>query len=124
MGTYVPLETPDWAVVTELPWAEANSAIYHAVLLSIGITVIAAVLAGLLGMLVARRLAVPLVKLTGMATRITAGEMELQAVVGGPRETASLASAFNSMTAQLRQTLGESGAARERSDGRSPACAR
>jgi rsbT co-antagonist protein RsbR len=55
----------------------------------------------------ARRLAVPLVNLTGIATRITAGEMELQAIVGGPRETASLASAFNSMTGQLRQILGD-----------------
>ncbi len=106
MGTYVPLETPDWAVVTELPWAEANREINQQVMLSIGITLVAAVLAGLLGMFVARRLAVPLVNLTGIATRITAGEMELQAVVGGPRETASLASAFNSMTAQLRQILG------------------
>jgi rsbT co-antagonist protein RsbR len=106
MGTYVPLETPDWAVVTELPWEEANRESNREVVLSIGITLTAAVLAGLLGMFVARRLAVPLVNLTGIATRITAGEMELQAVVGGPRETASLATAFNSMTAQLRQILG------------------
>ena len=63
-------------------------------------------MAGLLGVFVARRLAVPLVNLTGTATRITAGEIGLQAAVGGPRETASLASAFNSMTAQLRQTMG------------------
>jgi rsbT co-antagonist protein RsbR len=106
VGTYVPLETPDWAVVTELPTEEANREINREVVLSIGITLTAAVLAGLLGMFVARRLAVPLVNLTGTATRITAGEMGLQAVVGGPRETASLATAFNSMTAQLRQILG------------------
>lgn len=105
MGTYIPLETPDWAVVTELPWAEANREINRQIVLSIGITLTAAVLAGLVGVFLARRLAVPLVNLTGTATRITAGEMELQAIVGGPRETASLASAFNSMTAQLRQTL-------------------
>jgi rsbT co-antagonist protein RsbR len=105
MGTYVALETPDWAVVTELPWAEANREINRQVVLSIGITLTAAVLAGLLGVFLARRLAVPLVDLTGTAARITAGEMGVQAVVGGPRETASLATAFNSMTAQLRQTL-------------------
>ena len=105
MGTYIPLETPDWAVVTELPTEEANRAINQQVILSIGITLTAAILAGMLGMFVARRLAVPLVNLTGTAARITAGEMRLQAVVGGPRETASLAAAFNSMTAQLHQTM-------------------
>ena len=105
MGTYIPLETPDWAVVTELPTEEANRAINQQVILSIGITLTAAILAGMLGMFVARRLAVPLVNLTGTAARITAGEMRLQAVVGGPRETASLATAFNSMTAQLHQTM-------------------
>jgi len=106
VGTYIPLETPDWAVVTELPTEEANREINREVVLSIGITLTAAVLAGLLGMFVARRLAVPLVNLTGTATRITGGERELQAAVGGPREVAGLATAFNSMTAQLRQTLG------------------
>jgi len=106
MGTYVPLGTPDWAVVTELPWEEAYREINQDVVMSIGITLAMAVLAGLLGVFVARRLAVPLVNLTGTATQITRGEMELQAVVGGPREIASLATAFNSMTAQLRQILG------------------
>jgi anti-anti-sigma regulatory factor/HAMP domain-containing protein len=106
MGTYVPLETPDWAVVTELPQEEAYRAINQDVALSIGITLAMAVLAGLLGVFLARRLAVPLVNLTRTATRITEGEMELQAVVGGPREIASLAMAFNSMTGQLRQILG------------------
>jgi rsbT co-antagonist protein RsbR len=105
VGTYVPLETPDWAVVTELPWAEAYREVIRQAVFSIGITVAMAVLAGLLGVFVARRLAVPLVNLTGTATRITEGEMELQAAVGGPREVARLAMAFNSMTTQLRQTL-------------------
>jgi rsbT co-antagonist protein RsbR len=72
---------------------------------SSGITLAVAVLAGLLGVFVARRLAVPLVNLTRTATRITEGEMELQAAVGGPREVAGLAMAFNSMTTQLQQIL-------------------
>jgi GAF domain-containing protein len=51
-------------------------------------------------------LAVPLVNLTGTATRIAGGEMDLQAVVAGPREVTSLATAFNSMTQQLRTLIG------------------
>ena len=105
VGIYLPLETPDWAVVTELPWDEAYRQVISQALFSSAITLAMAVLAGLLGVFVARRLAVPLVNLTGTATRITSGEMALQAIVGGPREVASLAMAFNSMTAQLRQIL-------------------
>jgi anti-anti-sigma regulatory factor/HAMP domain-containing protein len=105
VGAYVPLETPDWAVVTELPETEAYREVIQQAIVSIGVTVAMAVLAGLLGVFVARRLAVPLINLTGAATRITAGELAVQAAVGGPREVASLARAFNSMTAQLRQTL-------------------
>ena len=105
VGTYVPLEVPDWAVVTELLWEEAYQEIIRQAVFSSGITLAVAVLAGLLGVFVARRLAVPLVNLTRTATRITEGETELQAAVGGPREVAGLAMAFNSMTTQLQQIL-------------------
>ncbi len=105
VGTYVPLGTPDWAVVVELAWEEAYRAIIRQALLSLGITLAIAVVAGLLSVRVARRLILPLANLTGAATRIAEGEMDLQAAVGGPREVASLATAFNSMTVQLRQTL-------------------
>jgi rsbT co-antagonist protein RsbR len=105
VGTYVPLETPDWAVVTELPWEEAYREVIRQAVFSIGITLALALLAGLLGVFVARRLAVPLVNLTRTATRITEGQTELQAAVGGPREVAGLAMAFNNMTSQLHQLL-------------------
>jgi anti-anti-sigma regulatory factor/HAMP domain-containing protein len=107
VGMYVPLGTPDWAVVTELPWEEAYREVIRQAIVSIGVTLAMAALAGLLGVFVARRLAVPLINLTGTAARITEGELALQAEVGGPREVAGLARAFNSMTAQLRQTFAE-----------------
>jgi GAF domain-containing protein/HAMP domain-containing protein len=107
VGTYVPLETPDWAVVTELPWREAYQTIIQIAVVSLLITVAMAVLAGMLGGYAARRLAVPLVDLTETATRISCGEMDLQAAASGPTEVASLAEAFNSMTTQLRQILGD-----------------
>ena len=105
VGVAVPLATPDWAVVTELTWGEAYHDVVQQTSVSIVVTLAMAVLAGLLGVFVARRLAVPLINLTGAATRITGGELAVQAAVGGPREVAGLARAFNSMTAQLRQSL-------------------
>jgi GAF domain-containing protein len=105
VGAYVPLGTPDWAVVTEVPWAEAYQEVLRNIVTSTVVIVVMAVLAGLAGAYLARRLAVPLVNLTGTATRIAGGEMGLQAVAGGPSEIASLATAFNSMTQQLRSFI-------------------
>ncbi len=105
VGSYVPLETPDWAVVAELPWDEAYQEIIWGVALSVAITLAMALLAGVVGMYLAHRLAVPLINLMHTATRIAQGERELQAATDGAQEVVSLAIAFNSMTTQLRQTL-------------------
>jgi putative methionine-R-sulfoxide reductase with GAF domain len=106
VGTYVPLGTPPWAVITEVPWAEAYQPIYQILLWTTLVTLGTGIIALLIGSLLARRLSEPLVNLMKTANRITEGDMELQAEVAGPREVASLAVAFNQMTAQLRQTLG------------------
>ncbi len=105
VGTYVPLGTPDWAVVIEVGWEEAYGEVVRDTLLGSGIVLVIALLTGLVGLSIARRLAAPLVTLTETANRITGGEMDLRAEVGGPQEVVSLAAAFNSMTAQLKQTL-------------------
>jgi methyl-accepting chemotaxis protein len=105
VGTYVPLMTPDWAVVTELPVEEAYQEVIRGAVISVAIMLVGAVLAGLIGVALARRLAAPLLDLTETATRIAGGEMELQAAIAGPTEVANLAGAFNSMTARLREML-------------------
>jgi GAF domain-containing protein/HAMP domain-containing protein len=106
VNTYSSLGSPNWAVIVELPWQEAYQSVIQATAASVGIILVLAVLAGLVGVYLARRLAVPLVDLTKTATRIAAGEMELQATPGGVQEVAGLATAFNSMTAQLRDLIG------------------
>jgi methyl-accepting chemotaxis protein len=106
VGTYVPLGTPDWAVVTELPVGEVYREVIRSAVISAVIMLAAAALAGLFGFVAARRLAVPLLNLTETATRIAEGEVSLQAAIEGPAEVVSLARAFNSMTAQLEELIG------------------
>lgn len=105
VGTRIPLMTPDWAVVIEMPREEAYQEIFQEIATSAGVTMTLAILAGVFGILVARRFADPVINLTRTATRIASGERELQASAAGPREVAQLALAFNSMTALLRQSL-------------------
>ncbi len=107
LGTYAPLKMPDWAVVTELPWQEAYRETIQDMGAAVGITLSLAILAGVFGIFMARRIAVPVMNLTETAVRISAGERDLEAAVRGPREVALLAVAFNSMTAQLRESLGD-----------------
>jgi putative methionine-R-sulfoxide reductase with GAF domain len=105
MGTYVPLGTPDWAVVTELPVREAYQAVIRGAVISVGVVLVMAMLAGLSGVYVARRLAVPLLDLTETATQIAEGDLNLEATVEGTIEVVRLADAFNSMTTQLRSFI-------------------
>jgi methyl-accepting chemotaxis protein len=105
IGNYVPLGVPDWALVTELPMTEARRLGVRNTVISASIMLVVATLVGLVGVYVARRLAVPLLNLTETAARIAEGEAELQAALEGPSEVVRLARAFNSMTAQLRELI-------------------
>jgi len=102
LGTYVPLGAPQWAVLTELPYNEAYEPIFRAIATTLTTILVMGLLAGLAGIIVARRLATPIVDLTGTATRIANGEIQLQATGGEAKEITSLATAFNIMTSQLR----------------------
>lgn len=104
-GSYVALGVPDWAVVTELPWREAYGAVIRQALWTAVITLALAVTAGVIGVIIARLLAVPLVRLSETVTRIRAGELGLQAHVSGPREVRTLAAGFNEMSGELREMV-------------------
>jgi GAF domain-containing protein len=106
VGTYVPLGAPDWAVVTELPIAEAFRPGVQSTAIVVAVMLAVATLVGLAGVYIARRLAAPMLNLTATAGRIAQGEMDLQAALEGPAEAVDLARAFNSMTAQLRELIG------------------
>jgi GAF domain-containing protein/HAMP domain-containing protein len=106
VGTYVPLGTPPWAVVTELPWREAYQDVIGQGIWALVITLGIAVLAGLFGVSLARRLSAPLVKLSNVATEVASGNLSSAADVAGPAEIAQVASTFNIMTSRLRDLIG------------------
>jgi putative methionine-R-sulfoxide reductase with GAF domain len=91
--------------MTELPVTEAYRQVVQSGVVSIVGTLVMAVLAGLAGAYAARRLSAPVIGLTDTVTRISAGEMGLRAAEVGASEVISLAQAFNSMTAQLRELI-------------------
>jgi GAF domain-containing protein/HAMP domain-containing protein len=102
VGTFVPLGSPNWAVVTELPWQEAYRQSIQLGAVSVGIILVLAALAIVVGILVPRRLSIPLIELTSTATAISAGNLKQRAKVRGGLEIEALASAFNNMGDQLQ----------------------
>ncbi|WP_419663017.1 ATP-binding protein [Desulfosarcina variabilis] len=105
VGTHVPLGTPDWAVITELPLKVAYLPVVQSAGTSAVIIIAMAILAALAGTMVARRLAVPILNLADTATRIESGQIGLQASLEGPLEVIRLAGAFNNMTERLQVML-------------------
>jgi GAF domain-containing protein len=106
LGTYVPLGTPQWAVVIELPRKEAYQNVVTLAWQSIALIVVIAILASLAGYFGARRTAKPLIDLTNVATEVANGNINAQASETGALEIAQLAGTFNNMTSQLRELIG------------------
>lgn len=103
--TFFPLGSPNWAVVTELPVDEAFQQVTRGAVISVVVTLIMAILSGVVGVFMARRLVAPLGELTETAVQISEGNIDLEAVVNGPVEVNRLADAFNSMTGRLRDSI-------------------
>lgn len=118
-GAVAPMEKEQWIVAFFQPHdvflAPAREQTRITILLGFLLTGGAAALA--VG--VAQRLARPITRLTTVAQRVAAGELEAQAPVTTADEAGQLAVAFNSMTAQLRsliRSLEERVAERERAE--------
>lgn len=107
VGSYVALGQPDWAVITEIPWSEAYSGILRDITWALIIVAGTIIVAGLAAVALARRLTLPLMQLAQTANRIAKGERDLQVVVDGPYEVATVARTFNAMTTQLNGILNE-----------------
>ncbi|MFN2284910.1 MAG: cache domain-containing protein [Anaerolineae bacterium] len=93
-------------VVAEQPVREALALAYTTLFVTLGALVVAVALAGGLGLWIARRISEPINELATTAQVISAGDLSRQAPVAERQdEIATLAQAFNQMTAQLRETL-------------------
>jgi GAF domain-containing protein/HAMP domain-containing protein len=105
VGSYVPLGTPDWAVVIELPQAEAYQTVIQGIIRTTINILAMVILAGLAGYFVARRLAKPLIDLSNVAKEVAGGNLALQAKVTGPAEISLVATTFNTMISELNATF-------------------
>ena len=105
-GYYESLGTPNWAVVVELPTTEAYQPLTRSLMISVASVLVFAIIAGVIGVFLARRLAAPLADLASVANEIAGGNLLAEAKRAGPTEIVQLASTFNLMTSRLRELVG------------------
>jgi signal transduction histidine kinase len=94
-----------FAIVAEKPASEALALAGSAAAITGIVVLIALFVAVILGLITVRRLVSPIQTLAATAEAISAGDFSRQVQVRSQDEIGALARAFNSMTAQLRQTL-------------------
>lgn len=107
LGVYYPLGMPEWAVVVEIPTAEAYQPVAQNLIYAAFTMLVMAFLAGVAGVFMARRLTVPLLDLSATAVEISNGNLQAQARVASTDEIGQLATAFNAMTAKLARRASE-----------------
>ena len=107
VGAMAPVPTSEWSAVAEIPTAAAFRDIRRlqvdtAVLVVVLLVVVGSLAYGL-GLLIVR----PLDRLSLAATRVAAGDLEVDVPASGGGELAKLAGAFNDMVRRLRETREE-----------------
>ena len=102
VGAYGWLPEIEAALIAEQSRAEAFSPIYTAVGIVVGIGLLGIGLAVVAALVITRSIATPLADLADTATEIAEGDLTRTATVLRDDEIGALATAFNSMTVQLR----------------------
>jgi len=97
LPTYGVNRSGGWSVVTVAPYAEVIAPVQHMFVQALPIVILALIVSVAAAILLARRIAHPIVLLTGVVRRISAGESSLRASLVGRDESTELARAFNEM---------------------------
>jgi diguanylate cyclase (GGDEF)-like protein len=107
VGTSTPVPGMAWAVVTQIPTAEAYAQVTQlrnsAVLLVSVLLVVVGLIAYGLGSVIVR----PLVRLTAGAGAVAAGDLSVDLPVSGRGEVGYLTQVFNDMVGRLRKSMQE-----------------
>ena len=94
----------NWTVFTEVPASEANGPLLLALRNTALVLLAALGLAFVAGMILSRRMVVPIRALGAGAARIGAGELDQQIAIRTGDELQDLAEQFNNMAGQLKQS--------------------
>lgn len=107
LGVYRWVPELNAALLAEISEAEAQVLFTQTSSLVIGLTVVIALIAALIGLFAATSIARPINRLTQVATRIATGDFSERVAVRGKNEISVLSSAFNQMADRLVYNINE-----------------
>jgi HAMP domain-containing protein len=102
--SHVSLGSPSWAVVVELPIAEAYKPLADSIKMSLLTVLLGLILVICVSVYLSTVITRPLIKLRDATLAINRGDWQTKIEVTAQNEIGELASAFNEMTAQLGQS--------------------
>lgn len=95
----------DWLIVVVIPEADYMDQIQANTRMTIGLSILALILASGIGVITARRISQPILRLNQAARAIAQGQLKQRVQGSSVRELQTLANSFNSMALQLRQSF-------------------
>jgi signal transduction histidine kinase/DNA-binding NarL/FixJ family response regulator len=104
LSAYAEVTPPGWLVFAELPADEAYGPLYDSALRSGVIILVALALAIFAGLLLARRMVVPIRALQAGAVRIGGGDLAQRIAINTGDELEALGEQFNAMAARLHES--------------------
>lgn len=103
LGAIAPVRSVGWAVIVELPTAEAYAPIRNLIWTMAGALILATGVTVGLGFLFSRRIVKPLQQLTTAADRIRSGNLDTHVEIKAQNELGVLATTFNQMSSELSE---------------------
>lgn len=94
-----------WSIIVYRDLADALQPVQQQTQIITVAALIITVLAGILGLFAAQRLAAPILSLTDVTRKISEGDLAIRAQITTQDEIGALANSFNRMTTQLQDTL-------------------
>ncbi len=104
VASHVPLSSPEWAVIVELPVLEAYQPVVMTLILSGSVMLVSLILAVISGVFLSRRVTKPVIELRDAAKKIGKGQLSLEIDIRSNNEIGDLAKSFNLMVNDLKTT--------------------
>ncbi len=104
VASHVPLASPEWAVIVELPVLEAYQPVVMTLILSGSVMLLSLILAIISGVFISKRLTKPVIELRDAAKKIGKGQLSLDIDIHSNNEIGELAKSFSLMVDDLKTT--------------------
>ena len=104
LATFAPLNSPDWAVVVEMPVMEAYQTVIQLIIFSLIVATIGFVLVFIAGVGFSKKITNPIIMLRDAAVKIGQGNPDMEIDIKSNDEVGDLAASFKQMAENIKES--------------------